>query len=312
MSANSRHWDDFIHFDGNAQSFRLLARLQNWRERGGCQLSCAVLSASFKYPFGSQSIAGGKSKFGYFVDDARNAKTIFEQCGIQEISKGIYSRHPLSLIVEAADDIAYLTTDIVDGFRSTMIDYEEAKEVLLAVAKKGNQLNRFHDIDSNNQQDQIAYLASSAATAMMKETIGRFETNYDQIMAGTFNGHLLRGFDFRVFCDNIYTVCKTRLYCNENKLLTEASGYHVVHSLMDKFGSVLLSLLKNKGDSSKLNRFEKSIFDIIPQDNANQLGIDSYKTMLFLTDLISGITDTYALSLFQKLTASSVNNNRML
>ena len=42
--------EDFLKFEGNAQGFRLLSRLQNNVDAGGLQLTYAVLGAYSKYP----------------------------------------------------------------------------------------------------------------------------------------------------------------------------------------------------------------------------------------------------------------------
>ena len=41
---------DLLRFEGNAQGFRILSALQNMNQRGGLQLTCAVLAAFTKYP----------------------------------------------------------------------------------------------------------------------------------------------------------------------------------------------------------------------------------------------------------------------
>jgi dGTPase len=42
--------EDFLAFEGNAQGFRVLTRLQNRDNPGGLQLTCATLATFTKYP----------------------------------------------------------------------------------------------------------------------------------------------------------------------------------------------------------------------------------------------------------------------
>ncbi|MEO1608106.1 MAG: dGTP triphosphohydrolase [Pseudomonadota bacterium] len=42
---------DYLKFDGNAQSFRMITRLLGWREKGGMRLSLPVTASIIKYPY---------------------------------------------------------------------------------------------------------------------------------------------------------------------------------------------------------------------------------------------------------------------
>ena len=48
--------EDFLSFEGNAQGFRILTRLQNPDNPGGLQLTCATLAAFTKYVAGRQHL----------------------------------------------------------------------------------------------------------------------------------------------------------------------------------------------------------------------------------------------------------------
>jgi predicted deoxyguanosinetriphosphate triphosphohydrolase len=67
---------DFERYEGNAQGFRIVSRLQSPANPGGLQLTSAVLATFTKYPRPSHldSELDGKSgkKFGFFQQDADN------------------------------------------------------------------------------------------------------------------------------------------------------------------------------------------------------------------------------------------------
>lgn len=55
---------DFLRFEGNAQGFRILSRLQHPENQGGLQLTCAMLSTFSKYPTSSSQAANKAAKGG--------------------------------------------------------------------------------------------------------------------------------------------------------------------------------------------------------------------------------------------------------
>ncbi len=84
-----RQQHDFLHFEGNAQGFRILTRLQNADERGGLKLTCSTLGAFTKYPreaLGSydERRHGGASakKHGFFQSEVEYFEEIASVCGI--------------------------------------------------------------------------------------------------------------------------------------------------------------------------------------------------------------------------------------
>lgn len=131
---------DFLNFEGNAQGFRILTRLQNTDNEGGLQLTCATLAAFTKYPRPASITCGkhashsgkGFKKHGYFVGEARMFNEVADEVGLarrhQECSG--WFRHPLVFLVEAADDICYQINDIEDGYRLRHISFDEAVDLI--------------------------------------------------------------------------------------------------------------------------------------------------------------------------------------
>ena len=62
---NDRQWADFINFEGNANSFRLLTHQFRGRRDGGMAMTYSALASIVKYPYTSLH-AGKKCKFGFF------------------------------------------------------------------------------------------------------------------------------------------------------------------------------------------------------------------------------------------------------
>jgi len=122
--------------EGNAQGFRMITRTMGWREddgdETGLNLTAAVLAAFLKYPF---PLTPGAKKYGLFHDDVASAERVAGIAGMQKLGPG-WRRHPLVWIMEAADDICYLTVDLEDAALGGAIDMGDAIEQMLALIDK--------------------------------------------------------------------------------------------------------------------------------------------------------------------------------
>lgn len=84
---------DFLRFEGNAQGFRHLTRLQHRHNKGGMQLTLAVLGAFTKYPRRSvvANLPEGKrvseKKHGFFDQDLQAFEEVAGKLGLEAVSK---------------------------------------------------------------------------------------------------------------------------------------------------------------------------------------------------------------------------------
>ena len=121
--------EDFYHFEGNAQALRLVSKLHFLVDENGMNLTYALLSTIIKYPVSSLEMNPKSGdikdrKMGYYFAD----QEIFEDISKETGTNG--KRHPLTFILEAADDIAYKTADIEDAFVKGFLSYHKLLEEL--------------------------------------------------------------------------------------------------------------------------------------------------------------------------------------
>jgi len=130
---------DFTGFDGNAQTLRIITKIQFNVDKYGLNLTHPQLAAVVKYPWTSYSKArpDGK-KFGVFHTEAEIVKEAWEALGL-----GANQRHPLVYLVEAADDISYCMSDIEDAIEKRVVTWADfirymKKEIKKLPKKKRN------------------------------------------------------------------------------------------------------------------------------------------------------------------------------
>jgi len=308
--------NDFLCFDGNAQGFRILTRLASWRDAGGMQLSYAVLGAFSKYPHSSAVLVkrkddpDAKLKFGFMYSDRDAASKIYTKLRMSQ-QGGRFCRHPLAFVVEAADDISYLTTDVDDAHRMERLLTDAAEKLLLPIATMGGTIQRYSRIPVQETRDRISYLRSGAAAALITSAIKVFCDNEDALRRGHFSGSLLERSSYAPYVEEIRRVCKQIVYTERSKLQIEAAGYNVILGLMNLYGGMMAQLLE-RGGIEGLDPRNRGLYNLLPKEFRDRLMYtNAYDCLLALVDYVSGMTDRFALDLFQRLAGTSVALGRM-
>lgn len=91
------HQDDFKNFEGNAQGFRLLTRLEHNVNEGGMRLTHASLASMLKYPWTSLETKKTK-KFCCFQAERSFLEEVATEVGLIKVGEYCYRRHPLAFL----------------------------------------------------------------------------------------------------------------------------------------------------------------------------------------------------------------------
>jgi dGTPase len=305
---------DFQFYEGNAQGFRVLGRLQMYTDSGGMQLTASTMAAFCKYPVGSE--AGGHrgdykgqstKKFGYFQAEKALFAEMAAQAGLtpRNGAEGCWIRHPLAFLVEAADDICYRIVDLEDAFRQNLVTISEVEELTECVIRDPEQMDRARKEDDHDKRvDVLRSLAIGAAITAVTET---FSGNLPGILDGSFDVDLLSATEIAAHFLAIKNIQAERVYLNDRVLRVEAAGFRVLGGLLKAFTTAIFG---KAGDTSIKDTSERQkLFDLVPKQflgPGRAPDPDCYIRLLKIVDYVCGMTDSYALNLYRHLSGISV------
>ena len=301
---SAEFWDDITHFEGNANGFRILTHQFKGRRQGGFVMTYSMLASIVKYPFAS-SLAGNHGKFGFFASEAESYKKIADELGISCKSAPDeplkYARHPLVYMVEAADDICYEIMDIEDSHKLKILSYAETEHLLLSFFDEDIQQKirqRIIDEELTDENEKVVYMRASVIGKLENECVAAFLAHEEEILAGTFEGSLIDHISERQ--KKAYQECEkisySKIYQSKPVLDIELSGYQIMATLMKVF--IEAAVNPSRFYSKQLLRRVSSQYDI---ENENL-----EERIMAVLDYISGMTDIYALDIYQKINGISL------
>ena len=296
---SDRFWDDITHFEGNANAFRLLVHQFVGRRAGGYVMTYSTLASIVKYPFSSQH-AGAHGKFGFFESEASSFQRIADELGLICLSAPgeplRYARHPLVYLMEAADDICYEIMDIEDSHKLKILSFEETRNLLLGFFDdegQANILRRLDDEGVTDRNEQVVYMRACVVGALEHACVNTFVNHEDEILQGTFTGSLIKHIDtpLREAYQRCVELSRAKIYRSKPVLDVELSGYKIMETLMETLISAAVH--PEKFHSQQLISRFSSQYDI------NSPHLET--RIMAVLDYISGMTDIYALDIYQKI-----------
>ena len=319
FSLSENEKKDFTKFNGNAQGFRVLSKLQVKQDIYGLNLTIGVLSAFLKYPQLAEEIIETKDyrkTLGVYQSEKDFIKQIRRKIGLNS------TKNPLSFLLESADSICYHTMDIEDGFNKGYYKIEEIFEFLKRntnkdVNKKLNDFNKYFDkkynVKVNLERTKMVDFRLFIINNLLDEVLLNFFNNLDKIEKGEYYGELiydnkrglgkaLKKFEFE------------KIFIQREVESMELAGKSVLEGLLDHFVFTFLNH-KYKADEfapearrlfNIISRSMKSIIEIETNSDEFYLLNDYYKLRL-IVDYVSGMTDKFALKLYQKLSGIRIS-----
>ena len=297
-------WNDLTHFEGNANAFRLLTHQFKGRRPGGFVMTYSTLASIVKYPH-SSSATGKKGKFGFFNSEKDYFRSIASELGIickSEVGEPLkYARHPLVYLVEAADDICYEIMDLEDAHKLKILSFDETMHLLLDFFDQETQQKirqRIVEEGVTDDNEKVVYLRACVIGKLENECVRVFADHEEELLNGTFEGSLID--HISPLQQEAYKRCcqlsLVRIYKSKPVLDVELSGYQIMQTLLEQFIGAVIH--PERFYSKHLISRVSSQYEI----DAPELE----KRLMAIIDYISGMTDVYALDVYQKINGISL------
>jgi|GEM_PF-3455604 len=309
---------DFRKFEGNAQTLRIVSKLQILADPHGLNLTFGTLSAACKYVLPSHLAGKGKghsgSKPGFFASENKLIKIIRQQTATGQ------SRNPITLLVEAADDIVYSVADIEDGIKKAVIRWSDLEEILRTkLGKRADAVLGLKDTIlkagrtelSTHLPDDIHGTAfrSAAIALLVPDAAVTFLKNYSEIMRGKYRGELVEDGELADLIKCLQEIGHEKVYCTPSTLKLELMGKRIISDLMDLFweGAKKIDVDGTFGTKKFSGKIAALISDNYRRVFANSVADmpelpEQYHRLQLVTDYVCGMTDSFAKQLHLELT----------
>lgn len=294
-----KQWQDLIDFEGNANGFKLLTETKNGIS-GGLRLSYATLGAFTKYP--KESLPKKPTtnivdkKYGVFQNDKNFFLEVARVLGLPKLRNDnhvAFMRHPLSFLVEAADDICYTIIDFEDGINLGLISEDYALEYLINLVRDNINTKKYHSLQ--NTKDRISYLRALAIGNLIQEAATIFIDKEEQILKGAFHISLLDKCKYEAQINDIIKLSIDKIYRSKEVVEKEIAGYKIIADLLDTFITAV-----NNNYMHTASNYDKLILLLIPE-RYRETSDDLYTRILNVCNLIANFSDGNAILLHKKI-----------
>lgn len=316
---------DYTQFDGNAQGFRILTKLQFLNDLYGLNLTAASLAASVKYPNVAKKVKKeqkSRCKHGVFYTEKDYLDQVMNKCTIEHIDEFSYNRHPLTYLMEAADTICYLLMDLEDAISKGWITYSDLtaklncnKDGVEIVSRAAN-----HFGDNDPERKKVVQLRTEMMVSLVNECFDNFRKHFDEIVSGNYNNELIfENKDGLGILLQDYS--KEKVYTHKEIEALELTGSAVITGLFDYYIKYLFHHEEQYRQHAK-HTISKAIFMTTLKEHLLYVNCskpvwrvyDSFdpKYLFFeeklriIRDYVACMTDKYAVEQYRKLSGQSI------
>ncbi len=299
---SAEEYQDLIDFEGNANGLKILTENREGIY-GGLRLSYATLGAFIKYPKESlpkkptNHIAD--KKYGCFQSEKEAFLDIVEDLGLLNKSTTAaisYHRHPLTFLVEAADDICYTIIDFEDGINLGLIEEEFALEYLIKLVKNTIDIKKYHSLKF--KKDRVSYLRALAINTLINEAVAIFLANEAAILKGAFSMSLLDKCAYEAQINDILKISVSKIYKSQEVVEKEVAGYKIIADLLDIFVTAL-----NNHHLGTPTNYDSLLLNLLPKE-FQVSSTSPYQRIMAVCSYVSRMSDGYAIRIHKKIQGS--------
>ncbi|SFC89261.1 dGTP triphosphohydrolase [Algibacter pectinivorans] len=295
---SAKEYQDLCDFEGNANGFKILTEDRSGRP-GGLRLSYATLGAFIKYPKESlpkkptQHIAD--KKYGFFQSEKEAFLDVVKELGLVKRSENhlSYARHPLTYLVEAADDICYTIIDFEDGINLGLIQEEFALEYLSKIIRHTIRPENYYALST--KEDRVGYLRALAIGSLINEAVDIFMTHEEAILNGNFDCALLDKSKYDAQIKDVIKISIDNIYHSTEVIDKEIVGYGVINTLLKTYTNAI-----NNNFNNSASNYDKLILKSLP-GAIKTTNTSLYSRLLGVCYYISLLSDSKAILNYKKI-----------
>ena len=374
---------DLYHFEGNAQVIRLVTKLHYLVDEHGMNLSYGLLNTLMKYPVNSTKVDANSEdaryrKLGYFLAESELFQDITEATGTRkpantqgrilasdlhvtnsakprdntvkqlsfapDIWEEEVVRHPLTYLLEAADDISYSTADLEDASRKGNISYIELEDYLKSSSRRDKlspELRTAYDDlvaklnhcleDSKKKHAEKASLYAiqnwviHVQSALIQSVSETYVDNYQAIMRGEYISDLFNNNLAGVVIDVLGDLAYDFVFSTQYIVGLEVAADTIITWLLEKFVPAIINYDTKIEQKPVERRLVALISDNYRESYHHQAEVISdkyresyhheaeckiereklYLRLCLVNDYVCGMTDSFARDLYHKFNGIS-------
>ena len=325
--------EDLKQYEGNAQAIRLIHSLLS------LNLTYTQAAGILKYTrpatMKKSEVAKDKSylmkKVGYYFAEKEYVNSMMTSLNIEH-----GCRHPISYIMEAADDISYCLADIEDAVEKGILSRNDLSTILKDMFEDVliNQL-KIDDINAISQWKKAVESADKVESdsnyfiklrvalihPLVEHATTRFIDNIEAVYHGTFNQALLEDNSrYHAITQTLKQIALKYVFCNQEVEKLELQGFRIISGLLDAYKPLLeldkhefeLAINKEKGAPlietrlcNKLPIKHKETYlkavSLLDKGAENYTCLEFYYRCRLIQDYISGMTDQFAYDEYRML-----------
>ncbi len=298
-SLSKEEYQDLIDFEGNANGFKLLTESRQGVP-GGLRLSYATLGTFMKYPKASLPKKPSKhiadKKFGFFQSEKEFFLEVVDEIGLirNPSNEGVgFYRHPLTYLVEAADDICYTIIDFEDGINLGLISEEYALEYLINLVKDNINIKKYNAMNSSS--DRLSYLRALAISTLIRDAVDTFVQHETEILKGDFGTALLEKGKYKAQIEDIIAISVKKVYKSTEVIDKELAGYRIISDLLEVYTTALVNAKKGMA-----NNYDELLIASLPENHRN-MDASLYKILLEASCFVASLSDSAAVHIHNKV-----------
>lgn len=291
---------DVETYEGNAHSLRMVSTLEMYAHEGGMRLTSAALGALIKYPWTSDAEpALQHDKFNIYRTELPYFERVAQELGLIRLGPLRWARHPLSYLMEAADDICYAILDLEDAVEIGILDFREFETLFASFAE----YERVWAID--NVQQKCAMLRGIAVGRCVSEVAEKFMLHHDSLLSGEFPAKDLINMCQPAIQEPLIQakeLASNKVYRHRTKLVTELASYPCIAVLLDALVPATFTLHTRGADA--LSAREQLALGLM--DRAGTPADNLYQAYMRILDFVGAMTDNYAASLARDISGIGI------